>query len=302
MKIFFITKKLVGAMLMPLQFSLVLIVFGVILLWMGRWRRLAKCLVTAGTVLLIIFSNRFVGYHLVHGLESRYPPFLLAQPGGDGTAGAQPALAEGKAGNANSMPGRDSIIVVLSGGASDDKGLPVAGRLTPDSALRVVEAVEIYRDLASSVSPVPEGHRAPDEEKPTVRQAPRLLLSGGSTVNSAAEAVPMQKLAESLGVPSNAILMETRSDDTASEAKDLLPYLGRKPFILVTSAYHMPRAMGLFRRLGMQPIAAPSNYVGRWNTQPFVLYIRPDADALVQSEVAGHERLGMIWEHLRGQL
>src|SRR5574340_1154011 len=101
MKIFFITKKLIGAMLMPVSFSLVLIVFGVILLWVDRWRRLALYLVTAGTVLLLVFSNRFVGYHLVHGLESRYPPLLLAQPGEDGISGAQSALAEGRGGNAN---------------------------------------------------------------------------------------------------------------------------------------------------------------------------------------------------------
>jgi len=121
-------------------------------------------------------------------------------------------------------------------------------------------------------------------------------------VNSVVEAVPMRKLAELLGVPSNAILMETRSNDTAGEAKEILSVAGHKPFILVTSAFHMPRAMGLFRHLGMQPIPAPANYVGRWTTQPFVMRIPPEADALVESEIAGHERLGMLWEHLRGQL
>ena len=112
----------------------------------------------------------------------------------------------------------------------------------------------------------------------------------------------MRKLAEHLGVPPGALLMETRSDDTASEAKDIMPYVGRNPFILVTSAFHMPRALGLFRHLGMQPIPASCNYLGDWTSQPFVMEIPPEADALVQSEVAWHERLGMIWEHLRGQL
>ena len=80
---FFIIKKLVGAMLMPLQFSLVLIVVGVVLLWLDRRRRLAKYLVTTGTVLLLVFSNKFVGYHLVHDLEARYPPFRVAGAGAD---------------------------------------------------------------------------------------------------------------------------------------------------------------------------------------------------------------------------
>ena len=121
-------------------------------------------------------------------------------------------------------------------------------------------------------------------------------------MNSVPEAVPMQRLAESLGIPASAILMETHSDDTDSEAKDVLPLAGHKPFILVTSAFHMPRAMALFRHLGMRPIPAPANYLGRTNTQPFVLSVLPSTGALGNSEVAWHEELGIFWEHLRGQL
>src|SRR5690348_6359271 len=299
MKMFFIAKKVVGAMLMPLQFSLVLIILGVILLWMDRRRRLAKYLVTAGTVLLLIFSNRFVGYHLVHALESRYSPLVLPQRGGDGASAAPLASADNKVGTPKLGP--DPLIVVLSGGASDDPAIPALDRLYPDSSLRVVTAVEIYERLAAPSTMSGSNHPS-DEGKQTEAQTPRILMSGGSTVNSVVEAVPMRKLAELLGVPSNAILMETRSNDTAGEAKEILSVAGHKPFILVTSAFHMPRAMGLFRHLGMQPIPAPANYVGRWTTQPFVMRIPPEADALVESEVAGHERLGMLWEHLRGQL
>lgn len=299
---FFITKKLVGSMLMPLQFSLALIVLSVILLWMDRWRRLAKYLVTAGTVLLLIFSNRFVGYHLVHGLESRYAPLVLAQPGAEGASAAEFASAGKVTGSSIPKLGPDPLIVVLSGGASDDPGLPIVDRLYPDSTLRVVTAVEIYQRLATPVRAMSESPRPSGEGKSTEMPAPRILMSGGATVNSVAEAVPMQKLAELLGVPSNAILLELRSKDTAEEAREILPLVGNRPFILVTSAFHMPRAMGLFRHLGMKPIPAPSNYMGRWTTQPFVMRIPPEADALVESEVAGHERLGMIWEHLRGQM
>lgn len=300
MKIFFITKKLIGVLMMPLQFSLILIVFGVVLLWMDRWRRLARILVTAGTVMLLVFSNRFIGYHLVRPLESRYPPLTLAQ--GDNATGAQQGIAEEPAGSARSLLGPDPLIVVLGGGASNDPGLPVADRLTPDSTLRVVEAVEIYRSLTFSSTPAPEKNQAPDKSDPTALGTPRILLSGGGTVNSYPEAIPMQKLALLLGVPSKAIVLETRSEDTESEAKQILPIVGHKPFILVTSAYHMPRSMGLFRHLGMHPIAAPSNYEGRWTTKPFIMSIAPDTGALVQTQIAWHERLGMIWERLRGQL
>lgn len=272
-------------MVMPLQFSLVLIVLGIILLWPKRRRQLALYLVTVGTALLLIFSNTFVSYHLVHSLEDRCPPLLQA---GSGTAGQS--------------LGQSPYIVVLSGGATDDLELPVTERLNPDSALRVVEAVEIYRSLTASTAVAANAGQPSAKEDANPEVKPRILLSGGPTLTPVPEAIPMRALAESLGVPTSAILMETRSDDTASEAKDVLPVVGHEPFILVTSAFHMPRAMALFQHLGMRPIPAPTAYLGRRSTGPFLMRIIPSARALVDSETAWHERLGMVWEHLRGQL
>lgn len=291
---FFIAKKLIGTMLMPLQFSLVLIVVGVVLLWLNRSRRLAQSLVTAGALLLLIFSNQFVGYHVVHPLEARYPPIRLAQWGEAPVQASQTAIS-------NLRLGANPLIVVLSGGASDDMKLPIADRLNPNSALRVVEAVEIYRCLSLSGRASKPG-KSKGETEPQPSGAPRILLSGGATLNKIPEALPMKGLAESLGVPAKAILMEMRSDDTESEAENVLPIAGHKPFILVTSAFHMPRSMALFQHLGMRPIAAPSNYIGRQDTKPFLLKILPSTGALVEAETAWHEQLGMIWEHLRGQM
>jgi uncharacterized SAM-binding protein YcdF (DUF218 family) len=302
MKIFFITKKLVGVAVMPLQFSLLLIVLGIVLLWLNRGRRLGQYLMTGGTLLLLIFSNSFVGYHLVHDFEARYRPLRLAQVDGARDAAVQAPKDCGQSDGTITGLGQNPLIVVLSGGASNDPELPVTDRLTPDSALRVVAAVEIYRSLKSSASGPAKPGQTPKEAKQGPTTAPRILILGGPTVTKVPEAVPMEKLAEALGVPENAILMETRSEDTASEAKNTLPIVGHKPFILVTSAFHMPRSMALFQHLGMRPIPAPSNYAGRWTSKPFVLDILPTAGALVQSETAWHERLGMIWEHLRGQL
>jgi uncharacterized SAM-binding protein YcdF (DUF218 family) len=301
MKIFFITKKLIGTLMMPFQLSLMLIVLGLVLLWLNRMRRLALVLVTAGAALLLIFSNGFVGYHIVHDLEAQYPPFRLAHADENPASSADHHPAE-EAGAASPALGPAPLIVVLSGGASNDPELPVADRLSPDSELRVMEAVRIYRSMESSSSKTATLGQSPDEGKPAPSGVPQILMSGGATVNAVPEALAMQRLAESLGVPANAILMETHSDDTASEAKNVLPLAGSKPFILVTSAYHMPRAMALFRHLGMRPIAAPSNYLGRWTTRPFVMNIPPNTGALAQSQKSWHEELGMIWEHLRGQL
>lgn len=298
MRLFFITKKFAGVMLMPFQISIVLLVCGTVLLWLKRGRLVAQCLVSVGLVLLLIFSNKIFAYHLVHGLEAIYPPLQLG-PGSERAPAIQQSPAEDSLAASAPALGQHPYIVVLSGGASDDPSLPVSFRATSDSAFRVVEAVEIYRSFTSSITVAPNPSQEP---KSSAVAMPRILISGGPTLNSVPEAVPMQQLAESLGIPASAILMETHSDDTASEAQSVLPFVRHKPFILVTSAFHMPRAMALFRHLGMRPVPAPSNYLGVRNTEPFVMNLTPDADALMQSDRTLHERVGMLWEHLRGQL
>ncbi len=71
-------------------------------------------------------------------------------------------------------------------------------------------------------------------------------------------------------------------------------------FYLVTHAWHMPRAMTAFRRLGLDPVAAPT----RFTTPPSARtgrFLRwfPSASALKQSSLALHEYLGRVWYELR---
>lgn len=304
MHTFFFLKKLVETLVMPFQFAVLLIILGVILLWLKRAQRSAKYLLTSGLGLLLIFSNSSIGYHLVHSLEAEYPPLQLTQPGKDRFSAGQQAPPVDKTNPENRVRalGADPVIVVLSGGASNDPELPETDRLTSDSALRVAEAVQIYRSLTSSSRVARKTRESIDPGKNVPVESPEVILSGGPTMNSMPEALPMEKLAETLGIRAKAIRLEIDSDDTYTEAKNVLPMVGHKPFILVTSAYHMPRSVELFRHLGMHPIPAPANYVGRTNTEPFLIRILPKVDALEQSSTAFHERLGMIWEHLRGQL
>lgn len=302
MKIIFITKKIVGTMLMPFQFSLVLIISGVCLLCLNRDRRAGQYLVIAGAGLLLIFSNCFVGYYCVRGLEDKYPPLNLDRLAKEYASGATQLYSRAQAGDARSGKGQHLFIVALSGGASDDPELPAAKRLSTDSTLRVVEAVRIYRALATSSPIGMNSKEARLNGKPTTANRPEILMSGGPTFTKVPDAVPMRTLAESLGVPANAILLETSSDDTASEAKSVLPFVRNAPFILVTSAYHMPRAMALFRYLGMRPIPAPSNYASRWSSESSVLNALPQIGGLETSSLAWHEWFGILWERLLGQL
>ena len=82
----------------------------------------------------------------------------------------------------------------------------------------------------------------------------KLVLSGGTfSPRKMATGLGMALLARELGVPQDAIVLESRSWDTTDEARLLKPILGENKFALVTSAYHMRRAVLTFKRMGLDP-------------------------------------------------
>jgi uncharacterized SAM-binding protein YcdF (DUF218 family) len=90
------------------------------------------------------------------------------------------------------------------------------------------------------------------------RQYPnaRIIFSGGSgnlISNEAREADYAGAVFDSLGVPKARLMMERRSRNTQENAEFSKAMADPKPgerWLLVTSAYHMPRSVGLFRKAG----------------------------------------------------
>lgn len=84
----------------------------------------------------------------------------------------------------------------------------------------------------------------------------RIVFTGGSgnlLSNDAREADYAAELFESLGIPRSRLTMERRARNTqenAEFAKALAAPKGGERWLLLTSAYHMPRAVGLFRKAG----------------------------------------------------
>jgi uncharacterized SAM-binding protein YcdF (DUF218 family) len=94
-------------------------------------------------------------------------------------------------------------------------------------------------------------------------RAPRLVLSGGDATifgEGPKEAEEMRRLAIHLGVPEEAILLDDRSRTTYENAAGVKRVLGGGSVLLVTSATHMPRAVGLFRKQGLEVTPAPCIY------------------------------------------
>ncbi len=183
------------------------------------------------------------------------------------------------------LPKNVHKIVVLGGGVRVDTKLPPNTQLSTTSLSRLIEGIRIYQMYKKK------------------HQEMQLILSGGRVFGQPAEAGVMQNIAVILDVNPKNITLEAGSRDTAEEAKYLHKQLSDKRFILVTSAYHMPRAIALFRKLGMHPIAAPTQYMSsRSKSQHTFGYYVPDSGNLVKSDIAIHEYLGKIWSQLHGQI
>lgn len=149
--------------------------------------------------------------------------------------------------------------------------------------------------------------------------APHLLLTGGHAAfvtpeTTRSEAAGMAELLRTIGVPAEAIWLEEASFNTYENAllsKPILEEQGAERVVLVTSALHMPRAAAIFRKLGIDVIPAPTDYLvtqADWEH-----YLRPDpavqafnlipsADDLELTSQVLKEYIGIAIYRLRGWL
>ena len=193
-------------------------------------------------------------------------------------------------------PDRDiETIVVLSGEAWYHPGLPIEEDLEAETCKRILEGIRLYNQ----------------------RRDLKLLISGGSRVG-AGQQVPVASViadfARTFGVPAGSILVEDKSQNTYENLVEVKRILGAKKFILVTSAYHLPRAMAVAHKLQMNPIPAPAWISGSsgqyrtgsihliWSWETVRMFGAPDSERFVLLDRALHELVGYAWYWTRGRL
>jgi uncharacterized SAM-binding protein YcdF (DUF218 family) len=133
-----------------------------------------------------------------------------------------------------------------------------------------------------------------------------LVFSGGSGAlldDSVKEAEDAHGLWSELGVPENRMIFEDQSRNTYENAvftqKLVHPQRDEK-WLLVTSAFHMPRSIGIFRALGMNPVPYPVDFRTDGQPQDF----RPPGDgslAIRNVETALREWVGLLAYRLTGK-
>lgn len=124
----------------------------------------------------------------------------------------------------------------------------------------------------------------------------KIITSGYSMHDTISDAEKTAKLLEESGVKKEDILMQDTVKDTHEEAISMKKRVGKQPFILVTSAYHMPRAIKLFRKEGLKPIPAPADF-NNPNEDGFNSILQ--SKQLEKTEQTLHEYLGLLWFELK---
>ncbi len=128
-----------------------------------------------------------------------------------------------------------------------------------------------------------------------------LLVTGGMLPRtSKSEAEIMAGIAESeFGIAVR--WQESNSMDTADNARlsaAILKAAGVERIVLVTHAFHMPRARQLFAAEGLSVVAAPTDFKGQ-NRQPLSVFdFLPQPRAIQNSYYALHECIGIAWASL----
>lgn len=173
-------------------------------------------------------------------------------------------------------------VVVLAGGVRDLAWLNLAPQAAESSLERTVEGIRIHRAT-----------RLP------------LVLVGGSgdpDKRAVSEADAMARTASGLGVPDASIVVVGGVKNTLESAKALKRReVKGKRIILVTSASHMPRAAGMFRKLGFEVLPAPCGYRAEQRKRSTFSYL-PNADCLLTSSRAFAEYISLAWYRMNGEL
>lgn len=172
-----------------------------------------------------------------------------------------------------------SHISVLGSWHQSDRAQPLTSQVDPHGVIRLTEGIRIYR----------------------LNPGSKLIFTGfkGTNEDIVTYPVKLRELAVALGVPEQDIVVLDGPKDTVEEAQLIAESFPDARLALVTSAPHMPRALGLFRGAGLDPVPAPTQHMGK---QVKSWWVFPNARTLAKSEFWLHEWLGYQWAKLMGQI
>jgi uncharacterized SAM-binding protein YcdF (DUF218 family) len=181
--------------------------------------------------------------------------------------------------------GHDPDGIIVLGGAIDSEASAARHALEVDSsAERLIAMLELARRFPKA----------------------RIVFSGGSgnlIVNSVSEAPLAGQLLDRFGIAPTRVVLEDKSRTTDENAVFTRQLVSPKPgerWLLVTSAFHMPRSIGAFRSAGFEVEAYPVDWRTRGWADAAMPFDKLSA-GLARTDVAVHEWTGLIAYWLSGR-
>ena len=168
-------------------------------------------------------------------------------------------------------------ILVLGSEHRSDDDLSITSQVKGIAINRLVEGIRHYKNLENV----------------------KLIVSGYGGFDKNSHAFMQERLAISLGVNPSDIIRLDSPKDTKEEAVETKKILADKPFILVTSAFHMKRSALLFQKEGLNIIPSPTSHLA-YEATSLSSYI--EASNIRKSEMAIHEYLGLMYSWLRNEI
>jgi uncharacterized SAM-binding protein YcdF (DUF218 family) len=176
-------------------------------------------------------------------------------------------------------------IIVLGGGIDPEMSAAHSSPALTAAGVRIVVAAALARQYPQA----------------------RMVYAGGSANlinNEATEAEAAATVLESLGLTSDRLRIERQSRNTQENVDFAKAIANPQPgerWLLVTSAFHMPRSIGLFRKAGFSVQPYPVD----WKTRGWSDALTPNEDflsGLVLTNLAVHEWLGLVAYRLTGRI
>jgi uncharacterized SAM-binding protein YcdF (DUF218 family) len=260
---FFYIAKGLWFLLQPSTLIALLLGYGAILIWTG-WARWGRRFVTVGAILLLLAGLSPLGNALILPLEDRFPRT-----------------------NLDEEPQPTGFIIL--GGAEDRLvGMARHAPALNEAAERIVEGAILARRFLDA----------------------KIAFTGGDAgilYKSGSEAEGAAALLTAMGVAKDRLILESNARDTYENAVFLKEELTKqgdlgpgKRWVLITSAHHMPRAMGAFRKAGFDVEPWPVDYRTRGEADLTRLFDKV-SEGLRRVDVATREWIGLLAYRLTGR-
>lgn len=127
---------------------------------------------------------------------------------------------------------------------------------------------------------------------------------GGLLARNTGAAEPVAAFLMDGGIAQDRLVLEGRARNTYENAvftRDLVEPKPGERWYLVTSAYHMPRSMGLFRKAGFDVIAYPVDYRTR-GPEDLMRFFERIPQGLMRLDLAVNEWLGLLAYRALGRI